>query len=100
MDMLIFAQTLFFFTVSFAIILIGLFCGIVAYKFISIVKHLENVSKDIDNTSLEVSNRIKELFESLESFPFLSYFLKNKIKKSEKKIVRKRYVVRQTNEDL
>lgn len=76
MEFLTFAQTVFYLTVSLAIIVIGILCAVVVFHLIHIVKHLRNISDNLDDATGELKNRVKEVIEQLASLPILSYFLK------------------------
>lgn len=76
MEVLIFAQTLYYFVVSVAIITLGTLFIIIAYHLIYIAKNLRHISNDFDGMSDELKTRIEEVIERLSSLPILSYFLK------------------------
>lgn len=76
MDMLVFAQTLYYLVVSVAIIVLGTLFVVIAYYLISIAKHLGHISDNLDDTSGDLKKRIEEIVERLSSLPILSYFLK------------------------
>ncbi len=76
MGVLIFAQTLYYLVVSFAIIVLGALVTVIAYHLIYITKHLRHISDNIDDTSGEMKKRLEEIIERLSSLPILSYFLK------------------------
>lgn len=75
---LIFAQTLFYFTVSFAIIAVGVFCAVVAYHLIRITRELEGLSRNLNQASSEAGERINDIIDRLSDLPMLSYFLKKR----------------------
>lgn len=85
MDALIFSQTFFYLVVSFAIIVLGVLVAIVAYHLIRITKRLEEISRDISDTSHDARERIKELLEAFSRIPFLSFFTNRKSHKERKK---------------
>lgn len=82
MELFIFAQTLFYLTASVAIMVFGALCMIVIYQAISIMKHLEHISDNLDDTADEVRERIREILDRLEDLPILSYFFKKRTRNS------------------
>lgn len=76
MTALIFAQTLFYLTVSLAIIVLSVLLGVVAYHFIAIAKHLRKLSTDLDQASDDVRKNIEEIVEQLSSLPLFSLLFK------------------------
>ncbi len=83
--MLIFAQTLFYFTVSAAIIAVGVLCAVAAYHLIHITRELEELSHNLNRASSEAGERINDILDRLSDLPVLSYFLKKGRKKSFKR---------------
>ena len=79
METLILAQTLFYFSVSFVIIVCGLLVIALVLQINFIVRHLKNVSSDIDDASFEIKDKLQNIIDRLEDFPFLSYFLRKRI---------------------
>ncbi|MDO8516231.1 MAG: hypothetical protein Q7S28_03210 [bacterium] len=75
---LIFAQTLFYFTVSLAIIAIGILSAIVTYHLIHIARELEELSRKLNDASSEAGERINDIINRLSDLPILSYFLKTR----------------------
>ena len=70
----IIAQTLFYFVASFAIIVIGLiFCAITYYT-VQIGKRLRKISENVEQSSAEVRENIREFFERLADISFASLF--------------------------
>lgn len=82
---LILAQTVFYITVSLAIIIIGVLCAIVTYHFIKIAKELEGLSKNLHNASSEALARIEDIIDRLSKLPVLSYFLRKEPERGEPK---------------
>ncbi len=76
MDWLIFAQTFFYFTVSFTIIVFGILSAFVIYQLIFIMKRLKNISDNLDDTTGELKEKIENILENLEKLPFFSFFFK------------------------
>ena len=70
------SQTVFFFVASFAIIVIGVMLCAIAYYMIQIGKRLKKISENVEKSSAEVRENIKELFDKLSVIPFLSSFFK------------------------
>ncbi len=81
MHLLIFSQTLFYLVASFAIIVIGALCVMITYHLVRIMRHLQNISDSLDDTTSELKARIKEVLEKLSSLPLLSYFLRSESKR-------------------
>lgn len=75
--MLIFAQTLFYLTVSFAIIALSVLFGIIAYHLIKITRDLGKISNNLGDASEEVLDNLSQLIDRLSSLPILSMFLRN-----------------------
>lgn len=73
---LIFAQTVFYLTVSVAIIVIGVLGVVVMYHLIRITRELEELSRNLKNASSEAGERINDIIDRLSDLPVLSYFLK------------------------
>lgn len=73
---LIVAETIFYFTVSLAIIVIGILVAMVTYHVIHIARELEGLSRNLHNASSEAGERINDIIDRLSDVPFLSYFLK------------------------
>src|SRR5882672_3222002 len=82
MEALIIAQTIFYFTVSAAIIVLGALCAIVAYYLIRITKELEAMSRDWHDASDEARERINDIIDRLSDLPILSYFLRKEPRRS------------------
>lgn len=76
MNTLIVAQTIFYLSVSLAIIALGVLSAIATYYIIHIARHLNNLSNNLDNTSEEIKENVREIIERLSQLPFLSFFLK------------------------
>jgi|SRR3989344_8148720 len=76
MDFLAFSQTLFYLTVSLAIIVLGALAAIIAYYSMEIAKHLNKIAGNLDQASDEIKENIKELTDKLSQVPFLSFLIK------------------------
>ncbi len=76
MGFLVFAQTVFYLTVSLAIIALGILLAVVVFHLIHIVKRLRSISDHLDDAAGELKSRVKDVIEQLTSLPILSYFLK------------------------
>lgn len=85
MDALLFSQTFFYFVVSFAILILGILAGIIAYHLIRITKRLEEISGDMSDISHDARERIKEILEAFSRIPFLSFFMNRKSRSERKK---------------
>lgn len=86
MDVLILAQTVFYFTFSLLLIVVFISAILVGYYLIHIAKNLNKLSDNLNQTSEEVKENIKEIIERISSLPFLSFFLK----KSGEKLISKK----------
>ena len=78
MDILIFAQTFFYFVVSFAIIALSILFALVVYHLVYIAKNLHSISDDISHVSRETEERLEEIIDGLSRIPILSFFLKKR----------------------
>lgn len=75
---LIFAETIFYFTVSATIIVVGALSAITAFHLIHIARELEELSRKINSTSSEIGERIEDMLDRLSNLPILSYFLRKR----------------------
>jgi len=82
---LVFAETVFYSTVSLAIITIGTFCVIVMYHLIRIVRELEEFSRNLKSASSDAGERINDIIDGISDLPILSYFLKKRSVLRERK---------------
>ncbi|MDP3771765.1 MAG: hypothetical protein Q8Q94_00100 [bacterium] len=73
---LIFAQTVFYFTVSLAVMAVGISCGIVTRRLVRIAREIENLSRNLNHASSEAGERINDIIERLSDIPILSFFLR------------------------
>lgn len=78
MTMLIFSQTLFYLTVSFAIIALSVLLGLIAYNLMRITKDLSKISNNFSEASDDLREKLDEVLERLSEVPFLSAFLQSK----------------------
>lgn len=85
MTALILAQTFFYFTVSFAVIAVGVLCVMVTYHLMRIVRELEELSRNLNHASAEAIERINDVIDRLSELPVLSYFLKKRSANYERK---------------
>ena len=77
------AQTVFYFVASFAIVMIGIILCVIAYYAVQIGKRLRKISENVEKSSDEVRENIKEFFDTLSQIPFVSsFFKKGRSKKS------------------
>ena len=81
---LIVSETVFYFTVSLAIIVIGALFAVVTYHLINIAKELAELSRNLNDAASDAGERINEIIDRLSDLPVLSYFLK------ERRIIHKR----------
>ncbi len=73
---LILAQTLFYTTVSIAIIVLGVLSVILVKYVIRIAQQLEKLSMNLNDASEDARDRINEIIDRLSELPIFSYFLK------------------------
>ncbi len=107
MDALIFAETVFYFVASLAIIVLGTLSALVVYFLVLLAKNLSNLSYNLDlavtqlkesteksltdlSSNLgqnleEIMEKIKSIIDSLSDLPILSLFLKSKNNKKGRK---------------
>ncbi len=78
MAILIIAQTLFYFTVSFAIIALSILTGIIAYHLVKITKELRRITDNLGDASDELRDSLADLIERLSSLPILSMFMNDR----------------------
>ena len=78
-----FAQTLFYLTTSIVIIVLGVLLSVVMYRLISVMKHLDHISRNLDDSTEELRGRINGVLEALEKMPFLSFLFKKRTGKKE-----------------
>ena len=76
MEILLVAQIIYYFTVSFAILVIGVFSIIIVYHLMHITKHLGHIADNIDDASTGLKEEIEDILAALSTLPILSYFLK------------------------
>lgn len=84
MTTLLFAQILFYFSVSFAVIILAVMIGFVIYHLIKVTKSLEQISENIENASDELHENLKDALTVLGTLPILSFFFKTKKRKEKK----------------
>lgn len=77
---LILSQTIFYFAVSLAIIVIAIFLSMGMYYLVLIAKELKAITQDLHNLTDEAQERIRDIIERLSELPILSYFLKRRRK--------------------
>lgn len=76
MTMLIFSQTLFYLTVSFAIIALSALCGLIAYNLMKITRDLSKISNNFSEASDDLREKLEEVLDQLSEIPILSAFLR------------------------
>lgn len=84
MTTLVFSQILFYFSVSIAVIILGLMMGVVVYRVIKIAKSLQKISENIENASDDLGDRLENILNNLATMPILSFFFKNKNRRRAK----------------
>lgn len=82
---LIFAQTVFYLTVSLAILILSIMIGLVIYRLIKVAKSLENISENIGQMSDDLREGLENTLENLFSLPFFSMFFRKKEKEPGRK---------------
>ena len=75
MQILIIAQTIFYLTVSLAIIVLGVLAAMVTYYLIKIAKNVNKISENLDQASDEIKANVKEIIDRLSRLPILSFLL-------------------------
>jgi fatty acid desaturase len=75
---LMLSQIVFYFTVSIAIIAVGILFGIFTYHLIKIAKELQELSHNLNHGSAEAMKKINDIIDRLSDIPILSYFLKKR----------------------
>jgi len=94
MDILVLAQTIFYFTASFAIIATTIYISIIAFYLIGLTRAINRIVNEIGDMSEDLHERLDQILEILAFFPIISFFAKrvmdkmkaqkNKVKKSKK----------------
>ncbi len=82
---LIVSQIFFYFSVSLAIVVIGVLCIITLFHLVRITKELERISRDFRNASGDVLERIRDIVEMLSELPILSFLLKRAHRRKDRK---------------
>lgn len=74
--MLIFSQTLFYLTVSFAIIALSVLFGLIAYNLMKITRDLSKIAANFSEASDDLREKLEEILEQLYEIPILSSFMR------------------------
>jgi hypothetical protein len=82
---LVFAETVFYLTVSAGVIAICVLFAIVVYHLVRIASEFEELSRKLNNASSEAGERINDIINRLSDLPGLSYFLKKHSARRETK---------------
>ncbi|TSC81851.1 MAG: hypothetical protein G01um101420_764 [Parcubacteria group bacterium Gr01-1014_20] len=77
-DVLIFAQIVFYFSASIAIIVIGVLLVFAIYHLVRVSRHLHSIAESFDQTSHEVKDRLAMALENLERLPVFSFLFKSR----------------------
>ena len=85
MDILYFAQTLFYLTFSFVIIVIGILFILIVYNLLKLISYLKHISQNIENASVEIRDNVIAIIERISELPLFSFFIKHHAKKGRKK---------------
>jgi hypothetical protein len=80
MSILEISQIIFNLVISFAVIVITVLFGIIAYDTIKFSKSVKKFVDDIDKESSELYNKINKFLESIFTLSFVSKFFKKKKK--------------------
>lgn len=75
---LVFAEIVFYLTISVVAITIGVSCAIVTYRLMRITRELEKFSRNLNHASSEAGERINDIIARLSDIPILSYFLRKR----------------------
>lgn len=78
MTLLEVSQTLFYFTVSFAILALSVLAGMIAYQLVKITRELRRITDNLGNASDELRDSLSDIIERLSSLPILSMFMNDK----------------------
>ncbi len=81
MNVLIIAQTIFYFVISLAILFAGVTFGIIIFHIIHIAKSLREISLNISNASHDVKEKLEEVLEKFSFWSLASLFFKKRSKK-------------------
>ena len=74
--MLMFAQTLFYLTVSLAIIGLGILFGMITYYLMKVARELSRIANNVGEASDDLRAQLEDILEQLMSIPFLSSFIR------------------------
>lgn len=77
-DYLTISQTVFYLSFSIALIALGIVITGILYYLFKITRHVENISKNLENASNEVRKNVIAIIEELIKLPFISKFIKKK----------------------
>lgn len=83
---LIISQILFNFSISTAVIILGISCWLITYHLISIARELKKLSHNLNYAASDAGERIQEIIDKLSDVPVLSYFLKRPLSNDRRKI--------------
>lgn len=73
-----FAQIVFYFTVSATIITIGILCLVIGRYLVRIARLIEALSENLYHASSEAGERMRDILETLSDLPILSYIFKKR----------------------
>ncbi len=79
-DVLIFAQIVFYFSASIAIIVIGVLLSFSVYHLVRVSRHLHSIAQSFDQTSHEVKDKLAVALDNLERLPVFSFLFKSRDK--------------------
>lgn len=71
-----FAQTLFYLTVSLAIIGLGILFGMITYYLMKVARELNRIANNVGEASDDLRVQLEDILEQLASIPFLSAFIR------------------------
>ncbi|MBI2023341.1 hypothetical protein HYT01_02130 [Candidatus Giovannonibacteria bacterium] len=84
MDILIYAQTVFYIVASIAIIVVGFMVALVAYHLVGIARSLHKIAEALSEFSEETEELLKDIIHKLMNIPILSFFLKPDMERRRK----------------
>lgn len=82
---LMFAETVFYFTVSAAVIVLGALGAVIAYHLIRIIREFGELFRDLHRAGSVAGERMNDIIDRLSNLPILSYLLKKRPATSGKK---------------
>ena len=78
MDILFFAQSIFYVAASIFIVVLGVVFIIIGYYTASIARHVYKISENLTKASAEVKKNVEGVIEKLYAMPIVSLFMRNR----------------------